>query len=203
MYRLSYERRGDISFIARRDDIIFCHEWAQRTRYILLLSFYRVSTCFHPPNWHDVILFHLTSSVILCFLFVLIELYFTLWNLNSFTKNEKWNQRRNEEEKPKALPMMLRRTELHHVILADGNKCWPFYRSQWNEYNWNHCYLWQKHEAKFCVLLHPDTRVWVKCHASQLRDNPTNFRELIMRSDAYDKLVFVQCEKCFFWPERK
>ena len=27
--------------------------------------------------------------------------------------------------------------------------------------------------------------------------------ELSMRSDAYDKLVFVQCEKCFFWPESK
>ena len=27
------------------------------------------------------------------------------------------------KEKPKALPMMLCRIELHHVILADGNKC--------------------------------------------------------------------------------
>ena len=29
-------------------------------------------------------------------------------------------------------------------------------------------------EAKFCVTLHPDTRVWVKYHANQLRDNPAN-----------------------------
>ena len=80
----------------------------------MILKLLTVSTCFHPPNGHHIILFHLTSSVILCFLFVLIELYFTLSNLDSLTKNE---------EKPKALPMTLRRIELHHVILADGNKC--------------------------------------------------------------------------------
>ena len=58
------------------------------------------------------------------------------------------------------------------------------------------------YEAKFYVLLHPDKRVWVKCHASQLRESRQS-HELIMRSDAYDKLVYFQGEKCFFWPESK
>ena len=77
---------------------------------------YFLSTCFHPPNWHDVILFHLKSSVILCFLCVHIDLYFSLLNLYSLTKNE---------EERKGLLMMLHGIKLHCVILVDGNKCWP------------------------------------------------------------------------------
>ena len=29
-----------------------------------------------------------------------------------------------------------------------------------------HCYLWQNHEAKFCLIVHPGTCVWVKYHAN-------------------------------------